>query len=444
MSDEVNFQPLIDRLDRMAPKFWFRLAVAFALVLFHLFAFWRAGQERLDLPFNNNPDEAPYYSNPDAPSTRGFPRQPHRWSRLIVSRWDAQHYIGFAVRGLSSCPTSGEAADLDYLDCGLNWLPAYGVIGGAIADVTTLPEDVALVLMSVIAALVLNLLWTSKAITDRIGKFEAYATMLAFNLFPTAFYIVTPYPEGTTMALALAAFICLIQDRWILAGIAIGASTAMRPTAVGFAAGLAFAAVAAAYQRRKAGNAKWWRPLLSIPLAGWGQALQMLVLQIVVGDGMAYMRAHDAFSTASGATGGLRIWNTLDLTFYLRGFSSQHMDTVTVVGMFFIVALGLREALKKWKLEEAIFLVVSSAVMVIIPLAAVNAYWGLNRYVLLCPLVFFCTGAIARKHKAVFALWLVLCLAIYWHVELCSYISQGDPRVCPCLGKLEAWFPFAS
>src|SRR5437660_6870590 len=111
------------QLDRVSREFHFRFAVAAVLVSFHIFAFAVAGDEQLSTSFNSAPGEAPYFSNPDAPSLSGrIPRQPHHWSRLVVSRWDAQHHIAFALRGITSCPTdASKATDLAYADCGVGW-----------------------------------------------------------------------------------------------------------------------------------------------------------------------------------------------------------------------------------------------------------------------------------------------------------------------------------
>jgi hypothetical protein len=51
-------------------------------------------------------------------------------------------------------------------------------------------------------------------------------------------------------------------------------------------------------------------------------------------------------------------------------------------------------------------------------------------------------GMFARRHRAAFVLWLVVCCGIYWNFELCSYMTQGNPVACPCLGKLELSMPW--
>src|SRR5437763_1332743 len=170
----------VESFDKLADRRWFRLMVAAMLACLHLVMFDLAGHKRLGLPFNDSPTEAPYYADPYANVLGGYPREPHHWSRLIASRWDAEIYIGFALRGLSACPTRHSPGSA-YMRCGLAWLPAFGMLGGNVSSVVHLPADVTLILISVLAAIFVNFFWTSRVIVDRIGKLEAFATLLAFN-----------------------------------------------------------------------------------------------------------------------------------------------------------------------------------------------------------------------------------------------------------------------
>jgi len=427
------------KLADVAPKRWFRVAVAAALVIGHLLAFTVAGHARLGLPFNSAPGQEIYYSDPDAPSLGPAPRQPYHWSRLIVSRWDAQHYIGFAVRGLTACPKGGTGQQ--FVSCGLAWMPTLGLIAGAVNDATGAPPDYVLLLFSVLAAFVINLLWTSRTLVKRLGLFEAYAALVAFNLFGSAFYLVTPYNEACVFACMLGGYICLANGQWLRAGVLIGASTALRPTAVGFAAGFGCAALLAAWQARKAGTARWWRPLVAIPLAGWGQLFMMAVFAIMLGDPKAYVHAQLAFG---GQNSGLHYHRFFEAPFYLLSFTSQHMDGVLLFGSLAVIAVAARDLAKKLPRPELAFLAVASAAMALLPLAALWGYWGMNRYLLMCPIIFMAAGELARRRRALFVLWLVACVAIYWHVELCSYITQGNPEICPCLGRMQFSLPFTS
>lgn len=434
------------RVDAWAARTDVRVGVALLFVIFHLVMFSRAGHVRLAVPFNESPGEVPYYSNPDIGELQGYPRQPHYWSRLIVSRWDAQHYVGHAIRGSTACPKDPKTAtDAQYMQCGMAWMPAYGLIANAVSNITTLPPDYVLLAMSMIAAFLLNFLWTSRTITSRMGRAEAYCALLAFNLFPSAFYIVTPYSEGACFALALGALICIANKRWIVAGALVGAATGLRTAAAGFSLGFGIAALYEIWKRWKAKDKAlpWWRPLVGAALAGWGQIATMLYFQITLHEPRANLRALHAFAAFNRTPAS--IWKIFDARFYLEGLSAQHMDGAIIIATIALLALGVRETVARFQKNEAIFLVVATAAMLLLPMyAKADYYWGLNRYFLLAPLTFVVAGVVGRKYKALFFVWLVASLAFYWHVELCSYIAHGDPSICPCLGHVEWTAPWQS
>lgn len=424
-------------LGDLAGQMPFRIGVAVALVCLHLLVFDRAGHERLGIPFNSHPGEEPYYSDPDVQSLGWHPRQPHYWSRLVVSRWDAQHYIGFAIRGISSCPKDGRTAqDWQYMQCGVGWLPAYGLIGGQIADIIHLPPDVTLLLMSCICAVIVSLIWTSRTIVDRIGKPAAWGTLIAFNAYPSAFYLVTPYTEAATFALVLGAYIMMTRQHWVIAGLMIGAATGLRVSAAAFSVGFGIAALIVAWRRRKAKSADWWHPIAGAALAGWGLMATFVWYKIALNEPWAYLRARHAF-------GDTRQWGRLfSLKFYVNGFTAQHADTVMLLGVYAAIALTFKELLKKFPLEELVYFGVATGLTIVLGVAAVHEYWGLNRYLMACPLAFLGLGLIARRHFGLFVLWLLLCAGMYWHIEMCSYLAHGQPSICPCLGKVEFYLPF--
>jgi hypothetical protein len=436
------------RLEELATDLPFRIGLAVVIALLHIAMFSRAGHVRLGVPFNSAPGEAPYYSDINAPATRNvYPRQPHHWSRLVVSRWDAQHYIGFATRGLASCPSAPDPAkseaenDGAYLACGLAWYPWYGLAGGAVSKVTTIPPDYALLLLSVIAAALLNFLWTSRAILDRLGKLETYAMLAAFNLFPTAFYLVTPYTEAATLAFAIGALLLIVLNRWMPAAALIGAATAMRASAISFAAAFGAAALASTWQRKKQGDPRWWWPMASTPLAVWGLVAQMLAFRLLLGDANAYVRARRAFMGGQVHYDWIRF---VSPTWWVKGFTTQHMDTAVLTAAIAIVALCGREALKKFELPARVFIIVATLAGFVLAVIAPYQYWGINRYLLALPLIFLSLGVLARKHMGLFVVWLVFSSLFYWHVELCSYVAHGNPEVCPCLGRVEWTAPYDS
>jgi hypothetical protein len=439
MGEPRSLTEVTGALRTLSERLWFRVALGVVLACIHLFLFRQAAHSRLDLPFDTDPDATLEFSDLHAPATRGQPRQPHHWSRLIVSRFDAQHYEGTASRGLSACPTDpATATGGEYLDCGLGWLPGYGWAGGAVSAVTGMQVDYSLVFLSVVCAILLNVLWVSKTMVDRLGRFEAYAVLLAFNFYPDAFYLVTPLTEAAVLVLALGGFIAICNERWILASVLVGACTALRMPTVAFAMALDCVLLYVAWQRYKDKAPQWWKPLIGIPLSGWGQWLTMLVLQLKLGNWLAFFSARKAFGDEN------RMGRLVDVQYWLQGLTAQNMDMVIFIALLAIIALTWRRVVAKFTRTENIFLVVSSAVTIfLVPISPLH-WWGITRYMMLCPLAFLGMGTMARYHRSLFVLWFVLCCAFYWHVELCQYITQGDQHICPCSGRTELRLPFAS
>jgi hypothetical protein len=250
--------------------------------------------------------------------------------------------------------------------------------------------------------------------------------------------LVIPATESAVLALAIGGFVMLANERWVWSAVLIGASTALRIPTATFAFALGCCLLLAAWDRRKAGTPQWWRPLIAVPFCGWGQFLTMLVFQIKLGNWHAFFDARFAFGDHN------RLSRLFDVTYYVRGFQSQCADMVMYVGLIAIVALTWRRALANFGRIERLFIWISSIATIVLAVAAAMQYWGLTRYMMLCPLPFLGMGVLGRYHRAVFVLWLVLCLGMYWHLELCSYVTQGDPRACPCLGRIELSMSWAS
>lgn len=428
-----------ERLSTWATRRPIKLAVAIAFALVHLLVFAHAGRTRLHLPFNNQPGHHISYSDPNANALGSIPRQPHGWSRLIVSRFDAQHYIGFAVRGLSSCPTHPTLAKngWGYLECGLGWLPAYGTAGGIISDATGLEPDVALVLLSVLCAIIINLLWICPTMIRRLGLFESYAVLLAWNCYAGAWNLVIPTTEPVVIALALGGFVALANQRWIWAGILVGACTALRIPTASYAFALGCALLVATWERYRTQTPQWWRPLLAVPLCGWGQFATLIVFQLKLHNWHAFFDARFAFGDHN------RLGRLVDIQYFVSGFKGQCADMVIYLGLVSImIIVGRPVVARLGSSTERTFILVSSVITAVLAVAAAGYHWGLTRYMMLCPLPFFAMGMFARRHRAAFVLWLIVSAAIYWHFELCNYMTQGNPTACPCLGKLELSMPW--
>ena len=101
----------------------------------------------------------------------------------------------------------------------------------------------------------------------------ARAAMVLTAMFPGSFVLSFAYSEATMLLLAALCLLWLVQDRWLLAGIAAALTTASRPNGV---AVIAACAVASYFAIRRRGD---WRSLVAPLLApiGW------IAFQIFVG-----------------------------------------------------------------------------------------------------------------------------------------------------------------
>jgi hypothetical protein len=97
------------------------------------------------------------------------------------------------------------------------------------------------------------------------GNKVAARAMVLTSLFPGSFVLSFAYSEAVMLVLVAACLLLLMDQRWVLAGVAAGLATASRPNAIAIVAACAVAAGVAIVQRRE------WRALFAPLLAplGW-------------------------------------------------------------------------------------------------------------------------------------------------------------------------------
>src|SRR5262249_55491185 len=122
--DELWWGPPMGQ-PRWATSIPFRLAVCTLALAVHLLAFLTIGDGRMHLPWNREPVSSPAFDYADQPA-------PSHWNRILVSRWDSQHYIDILERGYTQCPPEdlrGASLNPYLLRCGFNFYPGYAVVG---------------------------------------------------------------------------------------------------------------------------------------------------------------------------------------------------------------------------------------------------------------------------------------------------------------------------
>jgi hypothetical protein len=408
---------------RVAVSLPFRILVAIAILWFQVGMMKRLAHDRFGWKFDESPGDPPTLHNVHDPV-------PSHWDRLIVSRWDAQHYEALGLRGYTTCKDKSQLGSGEYPDddqsCELNFYPTYGFIGGAVMRLTHWPIDYSLYYVSLAASFVLILLWTGREMLDGLGVANAYLALLLMALFDTSFALVTVQTEPCLMALTLGAFVCL-RKRWLLAGAVLaGAASAIRVT--GVATGFAYCAALLFLTLRESPRPSWrwaWRGLL-MAVSGWGILALMAYFAHRFGDPLIYAHSHErAFHHKAGIS---KIFFPDGRLLMQSIWAEPHDGLILAAGLLWF-GLGHRKGLSGFATDaRAYWYVLFFAIVAISMVGSVEiAYAGNTRYMLCALPIFFAMAATMRRKPVVLALWLFMSAAHYYHGSMCFYIGQNSP-----------------
>jgi hypothetical protein len=405
----------------------FRLFVATVTLLFHLFAFKTLAADRIGIPFNSAPNHAPAFDYPDQPA-------PSFWNRIIVSRWDSQHYIDILERGYSRCaPEDLRGVDLNpyMLRCGFNFYPGYAMVGRLVAKLLHAPADYALLGVALAASFAFVFLWTGPALTSTLGVGTTYLSLLLFNLFTTGFALVTIQTEPLALLSALCAFLCLRRRWWLLGALIAGAGGAIRITGPSIGAGYGIALLAhAILNREDRPLVRWGRLFAAAPLCVWGQLTIFAFFGWKYKDPLLYVHGHSqAYSHHVNVLEA--IFPSPDMA--MRSLTmGLHEGLFVFLGLFWL-ALGMRRGLAPFPTVERVYWYATSFFVLGIGLvgSAGLAYGGMNRYFLLVLPLFFGMATVLRRRPLALFVWAAFSFWHYWNVDLCVFLAQRDtPHYC--------------
>jgi hypothetical protein len=403
----------------------FRIVVAAAVVLLHLWAMTHLARERLGTPFNASPGNPPGFvgGRPDG----GI----DRWNRLVISRWDAAHYMGLGMRGYKFCKNASELRPGEFPDsnpaCQLHFYPGYGFLGRAVAEVLRIPIDFALLGVSIAASIALTLMWTGREMRAGLGVGGAYLSLLLLNVWTAGYLQVTIETEPCLMAMSMGTFVCL-QRRWDFpAAFLAGAASIIRITGVG--AGFAVCAVVLArtLRRHPRPSLAWLRALALMAIAGWGAIALMTYFGVRFGDPFAYGHSYER-EYHHGASFKHLLF--LDGRVFIQSIWAEPNDGVFLAATLLWFALGHREGLKRFDFDGQVFWYVLYFSLVLIGAAGSvdNAFGGAARYMITALPLFFAMAGVMRNKPAVLGLWLLMSTTHYYNAGICTYESQFYPN----------------
>jgi Mannosyltransferase (PIG-V) len=226
------------------------------------------------------------------------PRPGNPWALVarVFAQWDSNWYLEIVRNGYPrSIPPDvtyfqleARAAFFPLYPFAVRWLDAIAPAGDTFAALI-------LNVFAAIAAVVLVGLLARRV----YGAEVAGRTMVLFAVFPGSFVLSFAYAEALLIVFAAACLLFLIDERWLLAGVAAALATATRPNGIALVAACIVASAIAIYRRRD-----WWS-LIAVALAPVGFIAFQWFLAAHTGESAAWWRVQrEAWreGTSFGAT----------------------------------------------------------------------------------------------------------------------------------------------
>ena len=157
------------------------------------------------------------------------------------------------------------------------------------------------------------------------------------TLFPTSFYFSCVYTEGLFLFLTVAAFFSARRQKWLIAGILGGLSSATRPTGVLLILPLLYEWYR---QNRRFRMTSW--PLLIVPC---GLLSYMLYLEYKFGSPLLFLKAQQAWGRTTSPNMSILNEKIFALFSTPKIFQILHLF---IESIFLIAAFGLLIASLKW------------------------------------------------------------------------------------------------
>ena len=411
-------------LRRLLSRTWVRLVVAALLVGWQVHSITAYAYDNFDKePFDAAPDHPPEFRDP-----AHQPKAPNA-KRLIVSRWDGEHYISIALRGYAYCPEPPMTPDVIRRNdphCTLAFFPGYSVIGRIVAAITKLPMDYALWYAALLATFLSFFLWTSPIITERLGLAPTWISLAALNCYPSACYLFFVMAEPCTFFFTFASYWAFARRNFLVSALFAGAASALRIT--GVAASIAFSVALALETLRSPSRPRVVasRALL-VPLSAWGLLSIMGYFWHRFDDPFLYAHAHQVMYGDSTKLASLLQPKT---EWLVQSLADPVHDGLWVFALLLLFALGHRLAFRRFPPSEQVLLyLIVAGTLGIAYVGSISRHLEMtSRYALLAFPLFMSIGALMKRRWVALAVWLVVCR---WHsveVDTCYYVADVGPQ----------------
>jgi len=173
---------------------------------------------------------------------------------------------------------------------------------------------------------------------ERVGR--TTATLVA--LFPGSFVLTFAYSEALMLVLAAAAMLCLLDRKWLLAGIFAALTTATRPNGVAIVVACAVAALMAIREDRD------WRALSSVLLAPIGFITFQIWLGQHTGEPGVWFRVQREAWGEGASFGWTAIKQTAEAITQPLTSPTDTLTAVSVIATVLLLWMGWKARMPAW------------------------------------------------------------------------------------------------
>lgn len=244
----------------------------------------------------------------------------------VLTSWDGRWYLELVRLGYpDSIPSN---ITYDQLEARAAFFPMYPgavrVLDALLPGGDTLAALVLNTVLGAIAMVLVGLL--ARRVFDTT---VAARSMVLFSIFPGSFVLSFAYSEALFIVFAASCLLLLLDEQWLLAGLAAALATATRPNGVAIVAACVVAAAIAIKTKRQ------WSSLISVLLAPVGFVGFQLYVDDTAGESGAWFRVQREAWSEGTSFGATAVKNTFG--FITSPFDSP-ADALTFLSL---VALGI-------------------------------------------------------------------------------------------------------
>lgn len=257
----------------------------------------------------------------------------------VLAAWDGQWYMDIVRDGYPTVVPPDVTYHMD--EARAAFFPTFPTLG-RLADMVLPGGDTLAVLalntlLGFIAVVLIGLI-AQQLYGERVGRTST--TLVA--MFPGSFVLSFAYSEALMLVVAAATMLCLLQRRWLLAGVFAALTTATRPNGVA----IALACVVAAFLAVK--DERDWRSMSSVLLAPVGFIAFQVWLGQHAGEPFVWFRVQREAWDEGASFGWTAVQNTLEAIAQPLTSPTDTITAISVVTTVILLWMAHRARMPLW------------------------------------------------------------------------------------------------